>query len=282
MRELGCRTALRAMCYLCSVRRGFCIRRLTIMTYHVLNGSALVKPFLEAGLNGIYVVARECLIEGDLSGDTPEAFYRTRANYLQQYGERPEHYFQAVVRQWEILTRAPDRSTFHLWFGYDLFCQANMWFVLSLLYDLPIRKQVYAVYPSWRKGAEVWLEFGRASTDDMLFAFEHRVLFSEDDLQLGKDLWQAYKRNDLVTLKKLSAQPSAAFPYLREVCQAHIDRFPPPGAKSRPEKLVGELLQGPRKDFPYIFSEFSKREGIYGFGDLQFKNIYDKLRREAE
>ena len=31
------------------------------------------------------------------------------------------------------------------------------------------------------------------------------------------------------------------------------------------------------KAFETVFTEFTKREEIYGFGDLQIKTIYDKL-----
>ncbi|MBD0333673.1 MAG: DUF1835 domain-containing protein, partial [Chitinophagaceae bacterium] len=41
------------------------------MTYHILNGDALIGGFSATGLKGKMVVARECLIEGDLTGDTP-------------------------------------------------------------------------------------------------------------------------------------------------------------------------------------------------------------------
>ena len=58
------------------------------MIYHILNGDALIDRFSATGLKGKMVVARECLIEGDLTGDKPEEFYQTRANYLAaKYGE---------------------------------------------------------------------------------------------------------------------------------------------------------------------------------------------------
>src|SRR3712207_6301561 len=99
------------------------------MTYHVLNGDALVDRFLDTGLSGEMVVARECLIEGDLSGSTRDAFYLARANYLAlAYNEVQKNYFEEVASEFEKLTTAPSPSEFNLWFGYDLFCRANLWF----------------------------------------------------------------------------------------------------------------------------------------------------------
>ena len=248
------------------------------MIYHILNGDALVDRFSATGLKGEMVVARECLIEGDLSGDTLDAFYQTRANYLAAaYGENQKDYFKEVAREFDKLKAAPNPSEFNLWFGYDLFCRANMWFVISLLQSLTIQKQIFVVYPYYLKGRDIWQDFGNANPDKLVFCFHHRVLFTNKDLQLADELWKAYKNSDLARLSQLSKQQSDCFPYLEEVCQAHIDRFPTQNTKSRPEKVVEELLADVHIDFPTVFNEFFKREGVYGFGDLQVKRIYDKL-----
>ncbi|MXV50129.1 DUF1835 domain-containing protein [Pedobacter sp. HMF7647] len=248
------------------------------MTYQILNGDALVDRFLAAGLPGQIIVARECLIEGDLSGETLDSFYLARANYLTEaYTEVNNNYLKDVAGEFEKLRVAPSPSEFNLWFGYDLFCRANMWFILSLLNDLPIDKQVFVVYPSHLKGDDVWLDFGMASLEQLKTCYSNRIAFTEKDLQLGNELWSAYKYNDFSALEKLSKYPSACFPYLKEVCQAHIDRFAEGGRKGRPERVIEELLEGSEKDFPSVFKAFSKREGIYGFGDSQLKKIYDNL-----
>lgn len=72
-------------------------------------------------------------------------------------------------------------------------------------------------------------------------------------------------------------QFSLCFPYLKEVCQAHIDRFSATNGKGRPERVVEELVEKHRDNFPAVFKAFFKREGIYGFGDAQVKKIYDKV-----
>lgn len=252
----------------------------TTMTYQVLNGDALVDRFLATGLSGEMVVARECLVEGDLSGDTRQEFYHTRATYLATaYKEVKKSYFDEVASEFEKLTTAPGPSEFNLWFGYDLFCRANMWFVLSLLQKLPIDKQIFVVYPSHLKGGDVWLDFGGATPEQLISCYKNRIAFTNKDLQLAGELWHAYRHNDVASLSELAKQPSAGFPYLEEVCRAHIARFPDHSGKGRPEKVIEELLEGPKQDFPSVFAAFFKREGIYGFGDEQVKRIYDKVVR---
>jgi hypothetical protein len=248
------------------------------MIFHVLNGDALVDRFVATGLQGEMVVMRECLIEGDLSGDTLDALYLTRANYLTKaYSEVQKSYFDEVVSEFNKLSAAPDESEFNLWFGYDLFCNANMWFVLSLLQGLSISKRIYVVYPSYLTGNDVWQDFGGASPDDLLKSYNKRIPFAKSDLQLAAALWEAYKHTDLVPLALLSKQPSICFPYLEEVCRAHIERFTDYGGKGRPEKIVEELIAGGETGFPIVFSSFFKRAGVYGFGDLQVRRIYDKV-----
>src|SRR5260221_5854850 len=248
------------------------------MTYHVLNGDALTERFLATGLPGETVITRECLIDGSLSGDTLSEFYQTRAKYIKDtYNEPEKGYYAGVVKEFEKLSGAADHSGFNLWFGYDLFCRANMWFILSLLNNLQIKKEIFVVYPSYLEADEIWKDFGSATPGDLMACFKERIKFSDEDLALGNNLWNAYKNNDLAVLGNLSKQNSGCFPYLHEVCRAHIERFPGNNEKSRPEKVIEEIIQNETRDFHSVFSKFFSREGIYGFGDSQVKQIYDKV-----
>jgi hypothetical protein len=94
---------------------------------------------------------------------------------------------------------------------------------------------------------------------------------------LGKSLWEAYRKHDWAALKNLSRQPCACFSNLEEVCQAQLDRFPTHQLLGRPEQIIQEILASGIIDFPSLFTEFSKRAGIYGFGDLQVKELFDYL-----
>ncbi|MBJ6119745.1 hypothetical protein JAO76_16175 [Pontibacter sp. BT310] len=248
------------------------------MIFQILNGDALTDRFLALGLKGEVIVMRECLIEGGLSGNSLDEFIKTRATYLSEtYPSTSDTYHQKVVTEFEKLLQAPDHSEFNLWFGYDLFCMANMWFIISLLHQLSIEKKVFIVYPSYLKKTDIWQDFGSAGSEELYYSFNNRLSLTEKDLQLSQSIWNAYKEHDLIKLRKLSEQQFLSFPYLREVCQAHIARFPAPGKLGRPEKVIAELISDKNVNFTSIFEEFTKREGVYGFGDLQVKKIYDKV-----
>lgn len=244
------------------------------MVYHILNGDALASTFPAAELEGGIIVMREGLIDGDLAGEELPDLWQARARH---HGATYEDYYNKVVTELEKMQAAPDRSQFHLWFGCDLFCQANMWFLLSLIHDLPIHKEVFAVYPTFLAPQDIWKEFGGATAEDLRTSFANRVGFRATDIQLGKYLWTAYQQNDLQQLEQLSYTPSPCFPYLREAVRAHIDRFPTADAKGRPERVIEDIIREGTSGFYPVFTAFFEREGVYGFGDVQFRRIYDKV-----
>jgi len=246
------------------------------MRYHVLNGDSLANTFPEANIAGDIVVAREGLIDGNLSGNTLAEFWQARAEYI---GIPESEYQDNVAAEFEKIIHAPGGSEFNLWFEYDLFCQANMWFVISLIHQLQGAKKVFAVYTTFldKQDKNFWNGFGPANAEELRICYNHRVELNDADLQLGTDLWNAYKHNDLEKLRSLAVQRSSAFPYIQEVIDAHIDRFPKDGRKGRLERVIEDITKNGTTDFHKVFHEFWQRESIYGFGDVQFKKIYDEV-----
>jgi hypothetical protein len=246
------------------------------MIYHILNGDSLAHSFPSAHIEGEIIVDREALVDGDLQGRDLSDFWKTRAAHI---GISSAEYNEKVVAEFDKILTAPENTEFNLWFEYDLFCQVNFWFVLSLIADLTIKKRVYTVYSTYltREDKNFWNAFGPATPDQLKQSFNDRILLSDKDIQLGKQLWKAYQDASLTELKSLSKNKSPAFPYLREVIEAHIDRFPKSGERGRPEKVLEEIINTHPADFQTVFQEFWKRESIYGFGDVQLKHLYDKV-----
>jgi hypothetical protein len=250
------------------------------MIYNILNGDSLAFSFPDAKIEGEIIVTREGLIDGDLSGNNLNDFWQARAKYI---GIPYPEYYNNTVREFEKLMNAPDNSEFNLWFEYDLFCQVNMWFVISIINSLPIKKKVFAIYTSYlnKTDKQFWNGFGPAKTNELISCFENRTPLNDIDQQFGGNLWNAYKNGDLEELKQLSKKQSAAFPYIDEVIQAHIDRFPKDGEKGRPEKVLEDITKNISTEFNIVFKEFWDRESIYGFGDIQLKSLYDKVLHKS-
>lgn len=246
------------------------------MIYNILNGDSLAYSFPDTKIEGDVIVVREALIDGDLSGDNLHDLWQSRAKYM---GLAETEYHSKVVKELEKIRNAPDNSAFNLWFEYDLFCQVNMWFVISIISSLPIKKKVFAVYTSYldKTSKQFWNGFGSANPDELKVCYADKILFSEADINFGKNLWEAYKEGKLEELTDLSKNQSLAFPYLQEVVKAHVDRFPKDGTKGRPEKVIEDITKNISTDFHKVFKEFWNRESIYGFGDSQLKHLYDKV-----
>lgn len=248
------------------------------MVYNILNGDSLAYSFPNATIEGDIIVVREGLIDGNLSGGNLHDFWKSRAEYM---GLTEVEYHNNVVKEFEKIMNASDNSEFNLWFEYDLFCQVNMWFVISIINSLPIKKRVYAVYTSYldKTNKQFWNGFGTANSSELKICFANRISLSDIDLQLGKDLWTAYKSCNLEELIRLAMNQSPAFPFLQEVIKAQVDRFPKDGTKGRPEKVLEDITKNVSTDFHKVFKEFWNRESIYGFGDIQLKYLYDKVMR---
>lgn len=251
-------------------------KNITIMVYNILNGDSLAYSFPDTKIEGDIIVVREGLIDGNLSGDNLHNFWQSRAAYM---GLTEAEYHNNVVKEFEKIMNAPGNTEFNLWFEYDLFCQVNMWFVISIINSLSIKKKVYAVYTSYldRTSKQFWNGFGPANSSELTICFADRTPLNDVDLQLGQRLWIAYKSGDLDGLIRLTKSQSSAFPYLQEVIKAHVDRFPKDGSKGRPEKVIEDITKNVSTDFHKVFREFWDRESIYGFGDIQLKHLYDKV-----
>lgn len=243
--------------------------------YHVLNGDCLAEQLRQTAINQDFIICRECLIDGDVKADNLDNFWKIRAKFIvESYEATIEDYFERTVKEFERLSNLPENSEVYLWFENDLFCQVNMWFVLSIL-PKKHNLKVFRIFPIIENG-ELWKGFGNANIESLEKAFSSKVRFEQKDIDLGVHLWETYQKNDLQNLEELSKIFSNCFEYLGEVCQAHIDRFPSNNSLGRPEQLIKDIIKTKSIEFYKVFQEFSEKAGIYGFGDLQVKSIYDK------
>ena len=228
--------------------------------------------FPQKQIKGALIVARECLIEGDFSGESLDDFWKTRAAFMQrQYKVDLPSYKKKTIAEFQKIIAIPKPSIVYLWFEDDLFCMCNFWFSLSLL---PIETTIYLVKPK----ADDWNGFGSMSQEELHQAYQNKNLLEAEERALMLQCWKAYKTHNLKHLQSLSKNNSPHFPKLAAVCQAHVDRFPNPGELSRPALILQSILSvQSNKEFKNIFPIFNQQAGIYGFGDVQVKQIYDQV-----
>lgn len=241
---------------------------------HIANGDALAGTLRESTILGQLIVCREALIDGPVSSDTMEDFWQERARYIQEVFQASHaDYFDSVKSEYDRIDSLNTDDDVCLWFEHDLFCQANMWFIVSLLEKRRITN-VYRVSPLPRLNTK-WEGFGRHTADDLKACLTNRVTLTAGDFKLGNDLWNAYRKSDTGMLLFLGGSLSPCFPRLDEVCKAEADRK----RNARPEKVLREIISKGNSEFHEIFRQFSQREAIYGFGDAQVQLMLKDVRR---
>lgn len=240
------------------------------MIYHVLPGDAVAGEFHTLGIEGEAIICRECLVVGPVDADTPFEFWDQRARFiLAAYAEDEIEFHERVADELERVRDLDETAEVNLWFEYELFCSVNMWFCLSLLAGSGAT--VYRIEPVVLSAADRWSGFGKLGGKDLEKCFDARIRLSPDDIALGADLWEAYRKGDSTRLSELSKTVSVAFPYLSEVCEAAIEK------ETRPEEILSEIRFEGMTEFAEIFPEFSRRAGVYGFGDLQVQSLLDQI-----
>lgn len=237
------------------------------MVIHVIPGDAYVETFKQAGIDGEIIVCREALVDGPIYAAENEEFWRARAEHLSPAD--PKEYFEKTVPGFQKLADSGASDEIYLWFEYELFCQVNMWFCLSLLENTGA--EIYLVAPVTLSKQNRWDGFAKLTADDLETCFAARTKFTSDDIALGAALWEAFKTEDFDALRKLSTSNSSCFPYLEEVCEAAIQK------ETEPCRLLTDILMSGETSFEKIFVTFRTLAGVYGYGDTQVKRILDTL-----
>ena len=214
---------------------------------------------------------RECLVDGPVAGASLNEFYKTRAEFIASNynGENTNAYYEKSVSQIERLTTISDESEVNLWFEDDLFCQVNFWFTCHILYTHHHPQRSYLIRPD----KHTRYGFGAFDLEGLLILFEKRILLP--DLKLFSNLWLAYQANDHQKLVETGSLLPVNFAFVNDAIQAQLDRDSP---EKGPKAILNQIIAEFGTDnFGIVFREFSKRAPIYGFGDLQVKQLMNQL-----
>lgn len=240
------------------------------MTYHILNGDALKDQFPDQ-IEGEIIVAREAMIDGPVHPKSLEELFQLRAKFISESYDL-HNYAEITIPE---ISRIVDiaHGEVNLWFEDDLFCQTNLWFVCSLIYQKDVAVSLVRPHTSLEYG------FGGLDTDGLLNAYEKKQSMSQVNVNQFALLWFAYRNNDIERLLKLGVQVHADFPFVMKAIEAHFERLPDGGTPGLPERIIREIIAEIGSDnFGKVFREFSKRAAIYGYGDLQVKRIFDRVQ----
>ena len=241
--------------------------------YHILNGDSLKEQFPK-NIDGDLIITRECLIEGDLHGGNLDDFFASRAKFLSSnYGGSEAEYVENTVAEFRKMLAIEPQAEVNLWFEDDLFCQTNFWFVVYLLTNYNPNHSLFLIRPE----APHQYGFSALHQAQLTTIYKNRLPLNYPDKIAG--LWLAYQNNDLDLLIATAQELEPIYPFILPAVRAHIARLPTKASAGRPvESLKTIMRELQTREFGPIFQEFSKRESIYGYGDLQVKRLFDSIQ----
>ncbi len=249
------------------------------MEFHILNGDALAEKFPRKDLDTAIIICRECLIDGPSDAPDIASLWEMRSAYIvNTYHEKPERYFDGVVKEFEKIHAIPEHAVINLWFEYDAFCQVNMWFILQLLLSAQKQFDIYWIRPLEKLNAGIWDGFGRMEEKDLLTCYGERIELSADDVIRGAGLWKAFSQHNQQSLYRMGIEmPEGNFEHLHEVISACVQLEPIKGGLNFPEQTLKDIREKGISDFDHVFKEFAARFPVYGFGDAQVKRMWEKI-----
>ncbi len=246
--------------------------------YHILNGDSLRQQFPK-DLKGEIIVTRECLIDGDVKANGVEELFDTRVKFITScYGNGSATFYnQNVVTEFKKMQNIPEGTDVNLWFEDDLFCQVNFWFVVNLLSNTLENRTFFLVRP--KVGSEY--SFAEMNTTELIEAYKKRKTIELSEIRMIGELWNFYQMNDIEKMIASAEKLNLKFDFLLPAIQAHIDRIPVGGKTGRVTQTLVSIINdlGTTEYIP-VFKEFSKREKIYGFGDMQIKRFLEEIKSD--
>lgn len=223
--------------------------------FHILNGDCLAEKFPK-NFAGEVVIWREALIVGPVSEDD---FFENRKQFITENYDSERSYEDLVVKGFEKIQSIPEDSKIFFWFEDDLFCQVNFWFLVSSLDSKNIK--LFRVFPNdSEKG------FADSDESELLEIFSSAKEINSEEKTLISNLWKGFQENNLS-----GNSSSEIVRNLPELVVANENRF-----NGILEKQI-KMIQAKTGNFGEFFKVFLKEFPIYGFGDLQLKNLHKPL-----
>jgi hypothetical protein len=188
---------------------------------HITNGDSVAGTLREAGFGPDIVAWRDVLHEGPVPADLPLAeLSPLRARFICASGwGLPAEVDAHFAERDEALRGAPDHDEAVLWFEHDLYDQLQLaqvldWFAAQGLHGTRLSLICNAEY------------LGSLTADELQVRFPQRNPVSGQQLNLGRDVWSAFRSPDPRSLLPFLGDRSASLPFLAATIRRHLQQFP--------------------------------------------------------
>lgn len=252
---------------------------------HILNGDTTAALLARTGLPGDRLPFREALISGPAPRDVSADVWRSvRAEHLAaESGSARTDVEAALLAQERALEGFRDYEEVVLWFEHDLFCQANLVYLLSWLAERePADTRISLVCVGEFPGVRDFRGLGQLAPDQLASLFETRREVGDESLT-ATVAWSAWRSPEPTAIERLIGHEMPGMPFLKAALGLHLARFPSPrDGLGRIERLALQLVEAGYADFGGLFEAFGEREPGYGLGDVQFRRVFERLKGANE
>jgi len=245
------------------------------MDYHLLNGQCLGDIWPKE-IPGLTVVMNEAFLEGPLGYDTSlEDLWPLRASFWEV---SMEQYHLKTLMPLEMLLQAGGTDRILGWFGTDLFCQVNWWFLTAYLHSYRVEAQLGVIFPPSAIAEETWGHFPKSSLKVPI----PLPFFPEaTEIALTLEIWDGYCRGNLDQLDRLAEKYALDYPVLTEAVRWYIRCFPKDGDGYLFEKVL-ELIDRGLVQFPELLHIFSTECPQLGLTDRQIAPVFAHCIRQKK
>lgn len=250
---------------------------------HITNGDSTTEILKTLRFKGTIITWREMLCEGKTITDVgSENFWKSRFNFLaEQYKITKQQFIDITLKEYRNLCNQKSQNEIILWFEYDLFCQINMIAVISWLKKHREGSRISLVCSGDIIGFDKKLGLSELSTDQLMQHYEDRIHLTIDDVEYADYIWQLYCSDSPLQLQQqVKTSCNSHFKYLTQALTTHLKRFPT--IKNGLNEIENEMLHQIATKKPKTKKELIKNmlllNNNYGFGDLQYFNMYDELK----
>lgn len=221
---------------------------------HIYNGDVIADLGLRSGLGGEHLVFREALATGPA---TAPLDIEVRAAFLSDAsGEPLLRVRNDLLDQQRALDAAMQHDEIVLWFEHDLFCLANLLYLLARL-------------SAHRRLSMIWHPKPLLDVE-MLKLFASRAAVTPRMIAAARQAWDAFTSGDPTSLNRFLQRDHPDFPFLREGLTLHASRFPSlRNGLGVVEQRLLDLVAGGPIDFQSLFPRFDPDPPRLGFGDAE-------------
>jgi hypothetical protein len=229
---------------------------------HFHNGDVVASAARRAGIPGRHVPYRETLASGPVRPNLgAQEWIEERARFLSEhYGENLLRVRNELLEQEQLLDHVREEGEVVLWFEHDLFCLANLLYLLSRLTKVHRLSLIWCARP-----------LGTQEDTEIFQQYHSRYAVAPAMMNAAALAWRSYISEEATDLNKLLDADFVDFPFLRDGFVLHASRFPSVrnGLGEVEQRALAGIEAG-ATDFASLFARFDQSPPRFGFGDGEF------------